>query len=181
MRQGRSRISSGVGGALLCLLAGCGSRGEDGAAERVRSPRIAEGARALIESAPLIVTAEVADVATGRTTEGLAFEDVRLAIARTLKGPIRETVTIEQANPGGRVLGAPSFATGEKYLLLLRPSRTEAERHVPVPQGIYVLRNGRAEAMQPGPVADAWDGALVDDLLAEIGSIVNASSRNPPP
>lgn len=129
------------------------------------------GARALVASAPLIVVADVREITPGRTTEGLAFEDVHLDVTRRLKGSTGGALVLEQAAPEGRSLGAPRFQPGDRHLLLLRPSRSHAGRHVPVHQGRYRIEDGRVVAAQPGPVADAWDGAALEDVLRQIRAV----------
>lgn len=178
MNDRRRGIGRGIAAAALCLLVACGGADDESRGDLLQ---IESEARSLIATAPIIVTARVHDVSPGRTTQGLHFEDVRLAVARTLKGDVADTLVVEQAAPEGVALDAWRFATGETYLLLLRPSRTETGRHVPVSQGTYLYRNGRLEAVQPGPVADVWDGKSMEEVLMQIEAVGAAPESNQEP
>jgi len=129
------------------------------------------GARSLVASAPLIVIANVGEITPGRTTEGLTFEDVHLEVTQQLKGGTDGALILEQAAPEGRSLDATRFEREDRYLLLLRPSRSHPGRHVPVRQGQYRIDDDRVFSLQPGPVADAWNGVALDDVLRQIRAV----------
>jgi chitodextrinase len=100
----------------------------------------------LVDQAPLIVAGEILEVSPAPGAAGPATDYV-LEVHRVLKGEAT-TPTLRVRLPGGptadgghvRVFGVPSFAVGERVLLLLGPERDGAHRVWQLALGAFAER-----------------------------------------
>jgi hypothetical protein len=133
---------------------------------------IHENLSSLLQDSPVVIVGQVADISSGRAVESreevLLFADVHINVEIRLKGTAPDSVVIEQLQGNGRVFTpevGSRYNKGDRYLLFLRKID---DHYIPLPQGRYVLRRGRAHADMPGPLADNLNGTAESDLIGEI-------------
>lgn len=162
---------------LVSLAVGIGCDG-GGQVSPARPPGpIAQDLPSLVQAAPLIIVGKVVGIQPGRTAgEGearLQFNDVQMSVERRLKGGPPAPLVVEQVAIAGRVLSpevGPPYQRGERYLLFLRPG--EPGRHITIPQGRYLLKEGSVHPTEPGPAADKVKGMDEAKFIEEIAAIV---------
>jgi len=121
-----------------------------------------------------IVQATVLEVRSGRDESGLPATWITLAVARTLKGPHNQRITIKQFGvatplPDGtitRIAGMPQYRAGQEVVLFLHgESRRGFTSPVGLGQGAYRVSHGAAGAQVRN---DAGGPRDLTDFLAEV-------------
>ena len=109
----------------------------------------------MARDAARIVHATVTATAAGRDESGAPATWITLAVVRTVKGDVGDTLTIKQFGtldplPDGTVArfpGMPRYAVGEEVLLFLRAdSRRGFTSPVGLEQGVYRVQGGQARS-----------------------------------
>jgi len=143
---------------------------------------IAQDLPNLVNNATLIVEGEVVAIKIGRSagegTASLQFDDVYIKINNLIKGEEKKEIIIEQVHISEDTLSSagPAYLKNERYILFLRPG--EPGRYVTIPQGRYLLEDGKVIPTQPGPVADRMQGRNAKKFTAEITAIVHGNAGN---
>lgn len=117
-----------------------------------------------------IVHATVTATAAGRDESGAPATWITLAITRTVKGDVGDTLTIKQFGtveplPDGAVTrfpGMPRYTVGEEVLLFLRAdSRRGFTSPVGFEQGVYRVQGGQARSAF-GKAAEPLDAVIAE-------------------
>lgn len=163
--------------ALALALPACRSAGDQEATsdEPAADSTVLATIDTLAARADVAVVGRVVGRVEGRTAgpdaAPLRFEELLLLVETGLVGAVAgDTIRLEQPAPvGERVVGMALYEEGGRYLLFLRPSRTEAGIHVAVPEGRFRVTRGTLQPMYGGPRAEVLAGVSLQVVVERLG------------